>query len=181
MKSSLSIRRWAAVISTLFCLAAFARASDAPPVDHYVYLNFLPKASELAQDAKINGLTILRLEEYPDHLIVSYHYPDGHEATLGYALLGTDVGHPQAVQNHPANTQSTTHYTVAARDPEVVYVDRGYPYYPYYGYPYYYGYGYPVTVGIGFGWYGGYYGHSHGGYYGGYHGGYHGGGGHGHH
>ena len=38
-------------------------------------------------DAKRNGLTVLRLDRTSDRVVVSYQYPDGHTATLGYALI----------------------------------------------------------------------------------------------
>jgi hypothetical protein len=159
-------------------------ATALPPVDHYVHLSFLPKASELAQDAKMNNLTILRIDELADRVIVSYKYPDGRTATLGYMLLGSE-GTAAAPQQPAAVTSSanvsTARYTVAARDPEVIYVSR-----PtttvYYTDPYYYNAWAPWTVGFGVGWSSAYYGsyyrpYPYYGYYGGghYHGGHHGG------
>src|SRR5688572_2644054 len=95
------------VLATVLGLAApaFAAAPSAvpPAVDHYVYLSFLPKPSELAQDAKINGLTILRIDELSDRVIVSYQYPDGRKATLGYALLDSK---PAPQTNHVAPVAS---------------------------------------------------------------------------
>jgi hypothetical protein len=181
----------AAPVAFLFLFVAGARAETASPtppaVDHYVYLRFLPKASELAQDAKMNGLTILRIDELPDRVIVSYQYPDGHKATLGYALLGSNVGTPsRAATAATATPASTTRYVVSERDPEVVYVapstttTRVYyyddPWYDYWG---------PVTLGFGLGWTTGYFGghhHDHGSrYHSGYYGGNRGGGHHGGH
>lgn len=183
------------LLAALFSLAVTAPAevpSATPPaVDHYVYLSFLPKASELTQDAKTNGLTILRIDELSDRVIVSYQYPDGHTATLGYALLGSKPAQvsrpaPVATEVRPV-AQSTARYVVADRDPEVVYVAPPTTRVYYYNDPWY-NYWAPLTVGFGVGWatsyYGGHY-HSHGGHYhggyhgghgGGYHGGYHGGG-----
>ena len=176
----------------LLGVATFAHAEDSaaptvPAVDHYVHLRFLPKASELAQDAKRNNLTILRIDELADRVIVSYKYPDGHTATLGYVLLGSNVASapaPAATASTGSVNASTARYTVAERDPEVVYVSRPTTrvYYtdPYYS-PYYNAWA-PFTVGFGVGWatnyyYGGhrhYYPryHHHGGHYrSGYHGG----------
>lgn len=98
--------------------AAHAQAPDLPAVDHYVYLRFLPKASELQQDAQMNRLTILRIDETADRVIVAYQYPDGHTATLGYALLGST---PPPVSRSSAGTnQSTARYVVSDRDPEII-------------------------------------------------------------
>lgn len=174
--------------ASLLGLAAVARAevpsTALPAVDHYVYLRFLPKASELAQDAKINGLTILRIDETADRVIVSYQYPDGHTATLGYALLGSK---PPSVVSRPSSVAppSTARYVVTDRDPEIIYVERPSTTRVIYTDPWY-GYWAPVTVGFGLGWATSYYSgsyyrgghHYHGGgyYKGGYRGGYHGGG-----
>ena len=173
--------------ASLFAAALTARAevpsATPPPVDHYVYLRFLPKASELAQDAQMNHLTILRIDETADRVIVSYQYPDGHTATLGYALIGTNTG--PSSRRSSASEGGTARYTVADRDPEVVYVDRAPARVVYYSdpyYPYYYNYWAPLTVGFGLGWATSYYSGGHYYYHGGgghYHGGGHGGGGHG--
>src|SRR6187551_3126779 len=176
------------ILPSAFLLLTPVRATtpstELPAVDHYVHLKFLPKPSELAQDAKMNNLTILRIDELADRVIVSYQYPDGHSATLGYMLLGSE-GTAAAPQQPAAVTSSanvsTARYTVAARDPEVIYVSR-----PtttvYYTDPYYYNAWAPWTVGFGVGWSSAYYGsyyrpYPYYGYYGGghYHGGHHGG------
>src|SRR6478735_7334013 len=89
---SLARSRSAAATLFLLAFATLARASvpstDLPPVDHYVYLSQLPHPDDLIHDAAVNGLTITRLDHTADHVVVSYQYPDGHTATLGYALLG---------------------------------------------------------------------------------------------
>jgi hypothetical protein len=218
MNSSLNIHHWSALralrthfrfpvssfrfllLAALFATAATARASapatDLPPVDHYVYLSQLPHPEDLMHDAAANGLTITRLDQTADHVVVTYQYADGHIATLGYALLGAaGTRSNPIVLNSPAPAAHSSAQVsqvdggstvVVHQDPQVVYVDHSYPAYygyPYYGYPYY-GYWAPLTVGIGIGWSTAYYGggHYHGGYYGGHShggGGYHGGGGHG--
>jgi hypothetical protein len=193
--SALRFLLLAVPLSLAATAAADVPSKDVPQANHTVYLSFLPKASDLAQDAKINGLTILRIDELPDRVIVSYQYPNGTTATLGYALLGSK---PPSAVSPPSSgaAQSTARYTVSDKSPEIVYVER-----PsttrvvYYNdpYPYYSSYWAPMTVGFGLGWstayygsyyrpypyygyYGGYYrgGHHHGGGY--YKGGYHGGG-----
>lgn len=144
--------------------------------DHYVYLSFLPKASELRQDAKTNGLTILSLSEQPDRVIVSYQYPDGHTATLGYALRGSSPA--------PITAARPVTRVVATPPPEVIYVERPYETRVVYTDPWYNAWA-PLTIGFGLGWSTGYYsrgphyhggGYYRGGYRGGYHGGYRGGG-----
>lgn len=188
--SSLRFFLLAAVLGLAVSARATASSATAvPAVDHYVYLNFLPTPSELTQDAKANGLTILRIDELSDRVIVSYQYADGRNATLGYALLGSKP--PQASRPAPVATevrpvaQSTARYVVSDRDPEVVYVAPPTTRVYYYSDPWY-NYWAPLTVGFGIGWatsyYGGHYHYSGGHYHGGYHGGgYHGGGYHGGH
>lgn len=89
-----------------------------PEVDHMVYLSFLPSPDELMKDAAANGLTVLRLDHTADKVVVSYKYPDGHTATLGYALLSAS-GKAQRV----AAQRSVE---VVTREPEIVYVERPY-------------------------------------------------------
>jgi len=187
------------ILPSAFFLLSPARGAapaELPVVNHYVYLSFLPKASELVQDAKINGLTILRIDELPDRVIVSYQYPDGQTATLGYALLGSKPAsnaqrYPEPVEGTAGSATPAATERHVVREPEVVYVERS-PRVVYYNDPYYYNYWAPLTVGFGLGWATSYYGghyyyhggghyHGHGGHGGGHHGGGHGGhGGHGH-
>lgn len=95
-----------------------------PAVDHMVYLSFLPEPAELMADAKANGLTILRLDKTADRVVVSYKYPDGSTATLGYGLLGSAPA-SERVRERPATVVERT-TTVVERDPEIVYVERPY-------------------------------------------------------
>jgi hypothetical protein len=123
-------------------------------------------------------------------VIVSYQYPDGRKATLGYALLDSkpaETGRPVPVASEVRPVaQSTARYVVSDRDPEVIYVAPTTTRVYYYNDPWY-NYWAPLTVGFGVGWASGYYGsyyrpyygyyggghHHHGGYkYGGHHGGY---------
>jgi len=184
---TLSSRLRLSLLATLLGLVVSARAAPpsaaVPAVDHYVYLSFLPSPSELSQDAKANGLTIVRIDELADRVIVSYQYPDGHNATLGYALLDSKPAQasrpaPVAVEERPV-AQSTARYVVSDRNPEVIYVAPPTTRVYYYNDPWYNAWA-PLTVGFGLGWATSYYGgHYHYPYYGGHsHGGYHGGGGH---
>ena len=157
-------------LAILTLVAASARAEDRPlstelpPVDHMVYLSFLPDPSELKQDAAANGLTILRLDQTSDRVVVSYKYPDGHTATLGYAKLSDtsarDVIRPARVERR----------VVATPEPEVVYYEPGYRTRYVYSDPVD-NFWVPLTLGLGLGWATGWHG-GHGG-----HGYYHGHGG----
>lgn len=161
--------------------ALSSQSSALSSVDHYVYLSFLPKASELRQDAEKNGLTILGISEEPGRVVVSYRYPDGHEATLGYALKGSRV--EGRVSNNESQNYSypPAAYSVPPTAPQsqVVYVERPATtvvYRDYYSDPWV-DFWAPLTLGVGLGWattwHGGHYYHS--GWHGGYHGGWHGG------
>ncbi|MES1167559.1 MAG: hypothetical protein ABUL61_00175, partial [Oleiharenicola lentus] len=87
-----------------------------PAIDHMVYLSFLPEPAELMKDAEAAGLKVLRLDKTADKVVVSYQYPDGHTATLGYALLST-AGNGDRVTSRGDVTERTV---VADRDPEIV-------------------------------------------------------------
>jgi len=140
-----------------------------PAIDHMVYLSFLPEPAELMRDAEIAGLKVLRLDKTADKVVVSYQYPDGHTATLGYGLLSS-AGNGDRV------TTRTSERTVVSteRDPEIVYVERPYRSTVVYR-DYYDDFWPPLVLGLGLGWatswHGG--GHYHGGYHGGWHGGRH--------
>jgi len=138
------------------------RAGELPEVDHMVYLTFMPEPSDLTQDAAANGLTILRLDRTADRIIVSYKYPDGHTATLGYAKL-SEAGNRDEVR--PARRVAK----VVTPEPEVVYYEPGYRTRYVYSDPVD-NFWVPLTLGIGLGWatswhggHGGYY-HGHGGW-----------------
>jgi hypothetical protein len=143
--------------------AAVAATATVPEVDHMVYLTFLPEPSELMADAKANGLTILRLDQTADKVIVSYKYPDGHTATLGYARLGSSSASNRVRERTVVETRPV--------DREVVYVERPYTRVVYRD-PYWDDFWVPLTLGVGLGWV---ISDGHG-WHGGYHGGWHGGG-----
>lgn len=112
-------------------LAAYAddvpAGAQTPTPDHLVYLSFLPEPSELMADAKANGLEILRLDKTADRVVVTYKYPDGRVATLGYARLGTAGSNDRVVAR--TEPRSTAVYTqdrtvIVKEEPEVVYVER---------------------------------------------------------
>jgi hypothetical protein len=151
-----------------------AAVAKTPEIDHMVYLSFLPKPEELMADAKAGGLTITRLDKTADRVVVTYSYPDGHVATLGYALLGSARNTDRIADTRPTVTERTV---VSERSPEIVYVDRPYRSSVVY-HDYYDDFWPPLVLGLGLGWATGWHGggHYYGGYHGGYHGSYHGGG-----
>ncbi len=148
-----------------------------------VYLSFLPEAEDLMADAKAGGLTVLRLDKTADRVVVTYKYPDGHTATLGYGLLSSarsaDRVSTRTVavdddDDRPVVERRTT--TVIERDPEVVYVERPYRTRVVYR-DYRDDFWLPLSVGLGIGYITGHNSHGHVYYRGGYHGGYRGRGG----
>lgn len=95
-----------------------------PEVDHMVYLSALPDTDALMADAKSNGLTVLRLDKTADRVVITYKYPDGHTATLGYGLLGSAPAKDRLRERPVEVVERTT--TVVERAPEIVYVERPY-------------------------------------------------------
>jgi hypothetical protein len=125
------------------------RAGELPQVDHMVYLSFLPDVSVLKQDAKANGLEILRVDRTADQIIVNYRYPDGHTATLGYSKLSADSD--RDVVRPAAPTQRRVVRQVVTPEPEVVYYEPGYRTRYVYSDPVD-NFWVPLTLGIGLGW-----------------------------
>ena len=97
-----------------------------PEVDHMVYLSFLPSPDELMKDAAANGLTVLRLDHTAEKVVVSYKYPDGHTATLGYALLSAS-GKAERIAAQRRVVESVSDLPPPSSTTEVVYVERPYP------------------------------------------------------
>jgi len=149
-------------------LSAGANAA-LPEIDHMVYLSFLPEPAELMKDAEANGLSVLRLDRLADKIVVSYKYPDGHIATLGYALLSSMRSGDRVASRTSERTVVSTE-----RDPEIVYVERPYSTRVVYR-DAYDDFWPPLILGLGLGWATSWHGGGH--YYGGFHGGYHGHGG----
>jgi hypothetical protein len=141
--------------------------SAVPEINHMVYLSFLPEPAELMADAKRNGLQILRLDRTAEKVVVSYKYPDGHTATLGYALISAAAQADRVAEMN----KETPKTIVVTRDPEVIYVDRSYPYRSRVVYrdAYWDDFWLPLTLGVGLGWATSWHGGGH--YYGGHHGG----------
>jgi hypothetical protein len=156
-----------------------ARAADTtdvaktPEIDHMVYLSFLPEPEDLMSDAKAGGLAILRLDKTADRVVVTYKYPDGHTATLGYGLLSaarnSDRVATRTVEADDDRTVVERRTTVIERDPEVVYVERPYRTRVVYR-DYRDDFWLPLTLGLGIGYITGHNSHGHVYYRGGYHG-----------
>lgn len=136
-----------------------------PDVNHLVYLRELPESADLMKNAAANGLTITRLDRTSDRVVITYTYPDGSIATLGYALLSS-AGNADRVTARRTTTEVT-------REPEIIYVDRSYPTRVVYRDPVD-NFWLPLTLGLGLGWvtsHHGHHGHYRGGWYGHGHGG----------
>jgi hypothetical protein len=121
-----------ALAASLFASSALAEDTTAvaktPEIDHMVYLSFLPDTDELMADAKANGLTVLRLDKLADRVVITYKYPDGHEATLGYKLLSSASSNDRVIGKvttvSSPSTTTVVERTVIEREPEIIYVDR---------------------------------------------------------
>lgn len=122
-------------------------AGELPQADHMVYLSFLPDVSVLTQDAKANGLEILRIDRTADKVFVTYRYSDGHTATLGYAKL-SDASERDVVR--PARVERRV-VTEVTPEPEVVYYEPAYRTRYVYSDPVD-NFWVPLTLGIGLGW-----------------------------
>ncbi len=148
---------------TLAASSAFAAdavpAAELPAVNHLVYLSELPESADLMKSAAANGLTVTRLDRTSDRVVVTYSYPNGQTATLGYALLSS-----ASAGDRVAARRTVTEVT---REPEIVYVER-----PYRTRVVYRDraddFWLPLTLGLGLGWatgyHGGWHGHGHGGW-----------------
>ena len=137
-------------------------AGELPEVSHWVYLSELPESADLLKSAAANGLTVKRLDRTSDKVIVTYAYPDGLVASLGYALLSS-ASNPDRIAVTPGREKRMTDkrtYEVISVEPEVIYEPR-------YRTRYVYrdpidDFWLPLTLGVGIGWITS--GHSHGGW-----------------
>ncbi len=149
-------------------------ATELPAVNHLVYLSELPASADLMKDAAANGLTVTRLDRTSDRVVVTYGYPDGHTAALGYALLSS-ASNTDRVASKPGQERRATDertVTVVSSEPEIIYYEPRYRRTGYYYSDPVDNFWLPLTLGVGLGWATGYHGH-HGGYYGHGHGGWH--------
>ncbi len=148
--------------------AASASLTDLPVANHLVYLAKLPARADLAKDAQVKGLTITRIDQTADSVVVVYQAADGRTDTFAYTILAAEstadeTGVALAVPAPPqtvitAGPPATT--TVVYREPETIYY-AGPRYVRYYD-PYA-NFWAPLAVGFGIGWVSG--GHGHGGHH----------------
>ena len=154
--------------------AVSASLTDLPVANHLVFLAKLPSRAELTKDAQTKGLTITRIDQTADSVVVVYQMADGRKDTIAYTTLSADNTADETVAapaTPPTQTVVSagppTTTTVVYREPSTVYY-TGPRYVRYYDpYPDFWA---PLAVGIGIGWLSG--GHSHG-HGGGHHGGWH--------
>ncbi len=108
---------------------AQAPAAVLPEVDHWVYLSELPDPAELTQSAAANGLTVQRLDQTADAVVITYKYSDGVVGTMGYKLLSAVRTSDRVVArvqppSRAVYTQGDTTTVVVKDDPEIIYVER---------------------------------------------------------
>jgi len=78
--------------------------SPAPAViNGYVYVAKLPTPTQLLKDAEAEGLTIARMEQSADRMIVVYQYPNGSTRTFAYTPAAAQ-GSTSTVQAPPLAT-----------------------------------------------------------------------------
>lgn len=153
--------------------------TELPTANHLVYLAQLPSAADLTEGAAARGITITRIDQTKESIVVVYKYSDGRLDTFAYTLLsaanspdrplvaaGQPTTMPQSsvvyTQSPPPTTTTTT--IVYTSEPETVYYRPRYvryydPAYDFWG---------PLALGVGIGWIGhgghnGCYDHGHGG------------------
>lgn len=106
-----------------------AAPTTLPEVDHWVYLSELPNPAELTQNAAANGLTVQRLDQTADAVVITYKYPDGVVGTMGYKLLSAVRTSDRVVArvqppSRAVYTTGDTTTVVVKDDPEIIYVER---------------------------------------------------------
>ena len=166
--------------------AAVVNATEAPAVDHVIYLARLPSPAELMQGAEMQHAKIDRMDQSSDRIVAVYSYANGRTVTFAYTLLSAIASQPNvtltAAQPGASAPPSTVVYSapqpattvVYSTPPQTVYYEPAYTRY----YDPVWDFWAPLAIGVGLGW--GWHG---GGWHGGWHGGGHGwhGGGHGWH
>lgn len=135
-------------------------ARESVPVDGLIHVQQLPTTAQLTKDAEAEGMTITRMEQSADRIVVTYRYASGNERTFAYTTVlpvdpASEIAAPRVVAAPPP--------TVIYREsPRVIY--ESYPRYV----TRYYDPWPTFSIGLGFGSHFGHYGRSH------YHGGYRG-------
>lgn len=145
------------------------------PVDGLIHVQQLPTAAQLTRDADAEGMTITRMDQSTDRIVVTYRYASGNTRTFAYTTVlpedpDTQVGAPPAM---PSPEPAPRYEVIYSEPPPPVYYTTRY-YSPRYYDPY--PFGSSLSIGLGFGHTWGNYGtfghHYRPRYYGGYHGGY---------
>jgi hypothetical protein len=157
-----------------------AAPAAATTINGLVYVAQLPTPTQLLKDAEAEGLTIARIDQSPDKLVVVYQYPDGHTRAFAYQPMTS------AAPAAPVAPVSSATYTVISTPPpapNVIYSQPATVIYQqpptvYYSTRYYdpvWDFWAPLAIGVGIGWSTGGHGHYYhgGGYYGGHHGWHH--------
>lgn len=115
----------------------------APAPNQIIYAPRLPSASELANVAAAQGLTIDQISQTANQVTAIYRSKDGQTNTVAYQLLPTAGSATATTTVVVPNPAPTVVYETA---PRVVYYDSYDPFWPRYYYP-------PVSLHLGFGYY----------------------------
>ena len=132
--------------------ASAVPATELPAANHLVYLNELPETADLMKNAAANGLTVARLDRTNDRVVITYSYPDGATATMGYALLSS-----ASTADRLAPKARTV--TVVSTEPEILYYEPGYRRTRYVYRDPLDDFWLPLTLGLGIGWVTNHHGH----------------------
>lgn len=144
--------------------------------DHVVYLARLPAPAELLKGAKSQGISITRMDQTSDRVVVVYQHSGGRTVTFAYTLLSAAANYPAPAVKTTAGEEPKVVYAEPSRVTEVIYTEPRTVYYRPRYVRYYdpaWDFWGPLALGIGIGWNGGH-GHGHG-WHGGVHHGGHGG------
>ena len=150
-------------------------------INGVVYVEKLPTPTQLMTEAEAEHLTITRMDQSSNRIVVVYQYPDGRSRAFAYSTVPPSAN-DQVVMATPVNNSTATYTMISppsappAAGTTVVYSQPAtrVVYYESPSYVRYYDPAWdfwaPLAIGVGLGW--GFGGHGH--YYGGYHGGHHG-------
>jgi len=139
--------------------ASAAAPAPQTPVDGLIHVQKLPSPAQITADAEAEGMTVTRMDQESDRIIVTYRYASGNTRTFAYTTVlptnpDNEIGASTVTSAPPPPAPN---YSVIYTEPAPVY------YYPRYVSPYYDSY-WPRTslsIGLGFGrGFGGYYGPS---------------------
>ena len=132
---------------------------EAGVINHVVYLARLPTPAELLSGAKVQGITISRMDQTNDKVVVVYEHSGGRSVTFAYTLLSSVAsGSAPVVASAPVNSASTAVYTQEVPVTRVVYAEPERVYYTSRAVTYYdpaWDFWAPLAIGVGIGWLGG--------------------------